>query len=58
MRDWIKKLSTILEMNDMDILADAGRVSHDKAELKAEAEYEKYKKIRDQQEIENLNALE
>lgn len=58
MRDWIQKLSTILEMNDMDILTDAGKIWHDTAQQKAETEYEKYKKIRDLQEIENLNSLE
>lgn len=58
MRDWITKLSAILEMNDMDILSDAGKVSHTRAEKKAEIEYEKYKKLRDKKEIANLDALE
>jgi hypothetical protein len=43
MRDWIKKLWDILTMNDMEILANAGRISHARAEKKAEQEYEKYK---------------
>lgn len=30
-------------MNDMEILANAGRISHARAEKKAEQEYEKYK---------------
>ncbi|MDD5198047.1 MAG: virulence RhuM family protein [Candidatus Gracilibacteria bacterium] len=58
MRDWIKKLGTILEMNDMQILENAGTISHNSAQKKAETEYEKYKKILDVHEIENLRALE
>ncbi len=58
MRDWIAKLGNILEMNDMEILENAGRVSHDKAKEKAEWEYEKHKKLLDRQEIENLSTLE
>lgn len=58
MRNWIEKLGVILEMNDMEILKDAGTMRHDTAEKKAEIEYEKYKKIQDKHEIENLKALE
>ena len=58
MRDWIQKLGAILEMNDMQILENAGIISHDKAQKKAETEYEKYRKILDVQEIEKLGNLE
>jgi hypothetical protein len=58
MRDWIKKLGTILEMNDMQILENSGHISHDTAQQKAETEYEKYHKFLDTQEIENIQVLE
>lgn len=58
MRDWIKKLGAIVEMNDMHILENAGIISHDKAQHKAETEYEKYRKILDVQEMGMLESLE
>lgn len=58
MRDWIKKLRTILEMNDMQVLENAGVISHDKAQKKAETEYEKYRKNLDTEEIDMLESLE
>lgn len=58
MRDWIKKLGAILEMNDMQILENAGIISHDKAQHKAETEYEKYRNILDAQEIKKLEDIE
>lgn len=39
MKDWIKKLDGFLQLNDRDILNDAGRVSHELAISKAEKEY-------------------
>jgi hypothetical protein len=58
MKDWIKKLHDILTINDREILADAGNVSHDKANQIAEREYEKFRKIQDTLAIENLKQLE
>lgn len=58
MRDWIEKLRVILEMNDMQILENAGVISHNNAREKAETEYEKYKKLLDIQEIEKFENLE
>lgn len=58
MRDWSTKLDQILAVNDRDILMDAGKVSHSKAEKLAEKEYEKYKKIQDKLGIENLKRFE
>jgi hypothetical protein len=42
MRDWINKLNGFLTLNDRDILTSAGKISHDKALLLAEGEYEKF----------------
>lgn len=46
MVDWIAKLDGFLSLNDRDILRDAGKVSHDFALAKAEAEYIKFHAVR------------
>ena len=48
MKDWKEQLVKFLSINDHDILPDAGRISHEKAEEKALGEYEKYRVIQDQ----------
>jgi hypothetical protein len=45
MRDWITKLDDFLRLSDRDILTHAGTISHEKAQLKADAEYEKFRAI-------------
>ena len=40
MRDWIRKLDGFLNINDRDILTHAGKISHEMAQQRAEAEYE------------------
>ncbi len=45
MGDWIKKLDAFLTLNERDILTHAGRITHEMALTKAEAEYEKYRKL-------------
>ena len=47
MADWIKKLDAFLTLNERDILTHAGRVSHEMAQVKAEAEYEKFRALED-----------
>ena len=42
MKDWISKLHAFLELNDRDILKDAGKISHQLALEKAESEYDKF----------------
>jgi hypothetical protein len=42
MKDWIEKLHGFLELNDRNILENAGKISHKLAVEKAETEYEKY----------------
>lgn len=49
MADWIKKLDAFLTLNERDILAHAGRISHDVAQAKAEREYDRYRVILDTQ---------
>ena len=45
MADWIEKLDGFLKLNERDILTHAGRVSHEMAQVKAEAEYEKFRAL-------------
>ena len=45
MADWIKKLDGFLTLNERDILTHAGRISHEMAQAKAEAEYEKFRAL-------------
>ena len=47
MVDWIKKLDAFLTLNERDILTHAGRISHEAAQAKAEAEYEKFRVLED-----------
>ncbi len=42
MTDWIARLDAFLSLNERDILADAGRISHDLALAHAHGEYETY----------------
>ena len=42
MADWIKKLDGFLNINDRDILTHAGKISHEMAQQRAEAEYAQY----------------
>lgn len=44
MVDWISKLDDFLKLSDREILTHAGKISHDAAREKAEAEFAVYKK--------------
>ena len=46
MSDWIRKLDGFLNINDRDILTHAGKISHEMAQQRAEAEYEQYHRLR------------
>lgn len=43
MADWIKRLDSILQLNGRELLSHAGKISHEKALQKSEAEFGKYK---------------
>jgi hypothetical protein len=47
MGDWIAKLDDFLRLSDHDILTHAGRISHETAQAKAEAELAKYRALTD-----------
>jgi hypothetical protein len=42
MTDWIQKLDAFLNINDREILTHAGKISHELAQQRAEAEYAQY----------------
>ncbi|MFA6653879.1 MAG: RhuM family protein, partial [Candidatus Delongbacteria bacterium] len=59
MKDWIEKLDDILKMNKRELLTHAGKISHQAALEKSEAEYEKFIENRRLAEKENsLKELE
>ena len=43
MVDWITKLDDFLKLSDREILTNAGKISHDAAKEKAEAEFVRFK---------------
>ena len=43
MKDWEEKLSAFLQFNELDILQDKGKVSHEVALALAEKEYEVFR---------------
>ena len=47
MRDWIAKLDDFMRISDREILTHAGNVSHEAALARAEAEFEKFRCIKD-----------
>ena len=51
MKDWIDKLHGFLQLNDRDILANAGKISHELAVEMAESEYDKFHKNRLEQQV-------
>ena len=55
MADWITFLDQFLELSNYPILKDKGKVSALKAKLKAEQEFEKYRKIQDKEYISDFD---
>ena len=47
MQEWINFLHQLLELSSFPILKDKGKISALEAKLKAEQEYDKYRKIQD-----------
>ena len=43
MQDWIERLDLILQLNGRELLTNAGKISHEMAQLKSEAELKKYR---------------
>ena len=55
MKNWVEKLDAFLKFNERDILAGAGKVSHEVAEELALGEYEKYRVIQDENYISDFD---
>lgn len=45
MKDWIERLDIVLKLNGRELLAHAGKISHEMALKKSDEEYEKYKDV-------------
>ena len=58
MADWIAKLDDFLRVADREVLDHAGRISHEQAKLKAEAEYDRFRAVRINAESEVERAVE
>ena len=55
MEDWVQFLHNFLELSDYPILEDKGKISALEAKLKAEQEYEVYRKIQDRNYISDFD---
>lgn len=55
MVDWIKFIDQFLELSNYPILQDRGKVSALKAKLKADKEFEKYRKIQDKNYVSDFD---
>ena len=55
MQDWVQFLNNFLELSNYPILQDKGKVSGLEAKLKAEQEYESYRKIQDRNYISDFD---
>ena len=55
MRDWVVKLDAFISLNGRNILTDAGKISHELALQKAEAEYDLFNQARIAAEAEQPN---
>jgi hypothetical protein len=55
MKDWVKRLDSILQLNGRELLTHAGKISHKKALEKSESEFEKYRNA--QKQIEKEQSL-
>jgi hypothetical protein len=47
MEDWAKRLDKFIEFNDAELLVGAGKISHEKAKVHAETQFEKYRIAQD-----------
>lgn len=59
MKDWIQRLDAIIQLNGRELLAHAGKISHEQALEKSKSEYKKYREQQKQIEYEaSLQELE
>ena len=55
MIEWARKLDDFLKLSEKKLLANAGKISAEKASKKAETEFEKYRKDRDKKHISDFD---
>ncbi len=55
MKDWIEKLNAFLKFSEYEILADAGKISHEVALALVAKEYEKFRAIQDKHYISDFD---
>ena len=55
MIDWISKLDEFLKLSEKQLLADAGKISAEKAGLKAGSEFLEYRKERDRKYVSDFD---
>jgi hypothetical protein len=57
MKDWLERTNKFLESNSLDVLPNAGKISHEKALDKAHSEFEEYRIIQDKNYISDLDEI-
>ncbi len=57
MEDWASRLDSFIEFNGVELLMDAGKISHEEAKLHAETQFEKYRITQDQLYISDFDRL-
>ena len=55
MNDWLERTNKFLESNSLDILPNAGSITHEKAVEKAHSEYEQFRIEQDKKYISDLD---
>ena len=55
MKDWLDRTNKFLESNSLEILPNAGTISHEKATEKAHSEYEEFRIKQDKKFISDLD---
>ncbi len=55
MQDWMEFIDQFLELSNYPILQDKGKISALKAKLKADKEFEKYRKIQDKNYVSDFD---
>jgi hypothetical protein len=57
MKDWLERTNKFLDSNSLDILSNAGKISHEKAVEKAHQEYDFFRIEQDRNYISDLDSL-
>src|SRR3989339_1313775 len=55
MKDWVEKLNAFLKFSEYEILTNAGKISHEVAEALVLKEYEKFRKVQDENYVSDFD---